>query len=256
MHVNIKMENHYKIENGIVRFNVFEQFPFLEAGFSTNQFGNLGFKNTTPKIRFQNRQTFFQQAGLQLENAVFQDQMHTNNIKIITSADMGKGIQFKKNALQNNDGMITSQKNIILTACSADCAPVYLFSPEKKVIALLHSGRTGTKKQIIKTALKKMKNEYQIDFSSVIAAIGPSICKNCYEINEQIEAEFESQFCYHEKEKIFLDIRAHLRQQLTEMGITQIHDSGICTYENECFFSYRREGKEHGTGIGYFCIKE
>jgi hypothetical protein len=250
------MENHYKIENGIVRFPVFEQYPFLQAGFSTNYIGNLGFKNTTPKIRFQNRQTFFQQTGLQLENAVFQDQMHTNNVRIITSADLGKGIQFKKDGLQNNDGMITAQKNIILTACSADCAPVYLFSPEKKVIALLHSGRTGTKKQIIRTALIKMKTEYEIDFSTVIAAIGPSICKNCYEINEQIEAEFKSQFCYHENGNIFLDIRAHLFQQLTEMGIKEIHDCGICSFEDERFFSYRREGKEHGTGIGFFVIKE
>ncbi len=98
-----------KIKNGILLFPVFEKYPYLEAGFSTNQFGNLGFKNSTPKQRFQSRNTFFQQAGLRIENAVFQDQMHTKNVKIITVSDKGKGIKFKKNALQNNDGMITNQ---------------------------------------------------------------------------------------------------------------------------------------------------
>ncbi len=121
---------------------------------------------------------------------------------------------------------------------------------------MLHSGRVGTQKQIIKTAIAKMKYELQVNPTSIISAIGPSICKNCYEINAKIEAEFDGKFCEHEKGKIYLDIRAHLFQQLSESGVSEIYDCGICSYEDEHFFSYRREGKKHGTGIGFFMLKE
>ena len=243
------------IDNGILKFSILDKFPQIKAGFFTTLFGNLGYTNNNHQSCFDNRLKAFQTANILLEDCIFQDQQHTDHIKIVSASQKGKGIFRKELALQNNDGMITSEKNIVLTVAAADCAPVYLIEPEKEIITLLHSGRKGTQLKITEKAINMMISLFGVEAENLIAIIGPSICKEHYQINEDIAIDFHGKFCEQYQDKIYLDITEHIINQLKNFGIKNIYNCEICTYENSSFFSYRREGKNHGTGLGYLTIK-
>jgi len=194
--------------------------------------------------------------NLNISKAVFQDQQHTNNVKIITQDHIGKGSKYKKNAIQNNDGMITNENNIILTVAAADCTPVYIIEPNRKIIALVHSGREGTRKKITTKAILMMQKYFKTKSKNLIVIIGPAICKNCYKINDQIAEQFEKRHCFSQKSHIFLDIKAHIIDELLKLKIKKIEEINLCTFEDKQFYSFRNEGILHGTGIGFMTIKK
>lgn len=246
--------NNYYFDGGILKFNIFNNFKEIKAGFSTSELGNPGYGNSTTASRLKSRKRVLDVDELSIYDAVFQDQQHTSQVRIVGDLNKRYGVKFKKNALQYNDGMVTDEKNVILTSWGADCTPVYLFDPIKKVIGLFHSGREGTRKSIAINAINLIVENYKSDPKDIIALLGPSVCSKCYQVNDKIVSKFSDKYVNRVDDKVYLDVKANINDQLLSVGVEQIVDIPICTFCDKRFFSYRREGKKHGTGMAYIVL--
>lgn len=186
------------------------------------------------------------------------DQTHTVNIRKATSEDRGKGIVRAKD-YQDVDGLITNTEGIVLAAYFADCVPVYFADPAVRAVGLCHSGWRGTAGRIGERMLVQMQEEFGSRPEDVWAAIGPSICGACYEVDEDVAHVFKRDFnstVVREKDngKYELDLWQANREILLEAGIRPEHleVTDICTCCNpELLFSHRASRGRRGN-LGAF----
>ena len=196
-----------------------------------------------------------QQLGISLENIVKSKQTHTDIVKIVTRENGGDGILHPIDENYAYDGLITNEKNLLLCTVEADCVPVYFYDPVKEVIAMVHSGWKGTVKKISEVAIKKMSDTFGCDPQNFFAAIGPHICKDCYEVGQDVFEEFRQSFDEQELGKIFtrknqekylLNLEQAVKITLVKNGVPvkNIFSTGVCTLHSQIegysFCSYRR----------------
>ena len=67
----------------------------------------------------------------------------------------------------------------------------FFYDPVEKAAALAHSGWRGTVGRIGAKMVQFLENEYGSKKENIIAAIGPSICRSCYEVSEDVADEFK-----------------------------------------------------------------
>ncbi len=190
----------------------------------------------------QNRQKIADDNGFLLENLVYMKQIHSNNVKIINNSFI--------NEIKECDGIITSKRKIPLMTMAADCAPVLIYDRDKKVISAIHSGREGTKKEIVLTALELFVKEYNSKVKNIVVAVGASIGQCCYEVSKEIVKEIDKKYIKQKESSFYLDIKSIIKDQLLQFGIKEenMQISPICTCCDKNYFSYRRDGK-----CGRFC---
>ena len=170
----------------------------------------------------------------------------------------------------NIDGLVTSEKNRILSLTFADCTPIYLFDKDKKIIGNIHSGWQGTVKKISQKVIEFMKQKYNCNPHNIICVIGPTIRKCHFEVQEDVKDIFYKKFKfmknieniikYNEKTKsYFIDTVEINKNLLLEEGILEenIVDSQICSYCNsDIIHSYRKDGKKEGRNTALICLKK
>ncbi len=173
------------------------------------------------------------------------------------------------------DGLITSQPGILLGIKIADCLPVLIVDPERRAIGAFHAGWRGTAQRIVEKGVGEMRKHFGSDPAKLLAAIGPGIGSCCYEIGDEVEHEFESQFAYWQElfEDVFDSWSLHARYpllflnqrapghgdpalsrhlSLVKANLRQLRDAGVaeanisnldlCTScRTDLFFSYRKE---------------
>lgn len=200
--------------------------------------------------------------GYGVENFVFTDQTHTANVRRVGKEDCGKGLVCPRDYAEV-DGLVTNEEGIVLSAFFADCVPLYFVDPVKRAIGLAHSGWRGTVQKIGKNTVKKMQEEFGSRREDIIAAIGPSICADCYEVSEDVAEAFLESFhgkvpFLHAKGngKYQLDLWEANRWVLLEAGLLEknISETDLCTCCNpELFFSHRASGGKRGN-MGAFLV--
>lgn len=167
------------------------------------------------------------------------------------------------------DGLLTNERNRILSLTFADCTPLYLFDKNKKVIGNIHSGWQGTVKQIAKSGVEFMKEKYSCNPEDIICVIGPTIRKCHFEVQKDVRDMFYNTFSYmeniddiieyNEKTKsYFIDTAEINKNLLLEEGVLEenIIDSKVCTFCNSnIIHSHRKEGKEAGRNTALICLK-
>lgn len=204
--------------------------------------------------------------ALRLDDKKIYRPSQTHNINIKKVLDEEPGIYGKE--FQDTDGLITNQKNKILSLTFADCICLYFYDPIKNVIGNIHSGWKGTYEMIAKEAVKKLKEEYKVDLKSLICAISPSIRNCCFEVTEDVKDMFYERFKnFKEIEdiikksenngKYYIDTvlinKIILRKE--GLSIKNIIDSGICTKCNwDKMHSYREEKEIAGRNTGLIAL--
>ncbi|CAM4187368.1 peptidoglycan editing factor PgeF [Campylobacter armoricus] len=163
-----------------------------------------------------------------IKKCVFLNQIHSN---IIT--------HYKKDFHFNADGIISDEKNVALCILSADCLPLLLYDDKKKTIAALHSGRKGCFENILKEAVLKMQESFNTQTKNLKLIISTGICAKNYEINGEILDYSKKNFAsfLHENK---LDLKALVKFQANNLGIKDIFDINLCTFDDKRFFSYRK----------------
>lgn len=192
--------------------------------------------------------------GIDTGNLVFSKQTHTNNVLCVTSKDKGTG--FTKPSFNDIDGLITNEKNVALVTQYADCTPLLFLDPVKKVIAASHSGWRGTVQQIGAVTVDKMVNNFGCDAKDILAVIGPSICKDCYEVDTPVYNEFKKLpidlsdvFTRKDSDHFMLNLKLANKKILLNAGILEEHIElcDICTAcNNEELYSHRKQGINRG----------
>jgi len=144
------------------------------------------------------------------------------------------------------DALVTDQSGVALFATYADCYPIVLWDPEKRVAGLVHAGWRGTRAGVAGAAITFMREEYGC--SHVRAGIGPGICGRCYEVGEEVAAQFDARFVKPSGDRFVLDLAAANQAQLEAAGAKAVYEIGICTKEHYLFPSHRRspDGKRFG----------
>jgi len=271
-HMNVK-------EAGEVTYLTYPAFEKLEGiihGFSTRLGGvsrgiyssmNLSFtRGDEEEAVKENYRRIAQAIGFRTDDIVTSDQTHTANVRKVTEADRGKGITVPRD-YQDVDGMVTNVPGLVLTTFYADCVPLYFADPVKRVIGLSHSGWRGTVAKIGKVTVEKMKEEYGCHPEDILAAIGPSICQDCYEVSEDVIEEFKTAFAGEYQERLYykkkngkyqLNLWETNRLIFLEAGIPEANISmpGICTCCNpEFLFSHRASHGKRGNLAAFLGLK-
>ena len=123
------------------------------------------------------------------------------------------------------DGLITNQQGVVLGIYVADCGAVYIVDPVRRVIALVHSGKKGTELGIAAHAIELMSQRFGSRPADLIVQLSPCIRPPHYEI----------------------DFAADIVRQCQELGVSQVHDSGVCTAcDLGSYYSYRAEKSRTG----------
>ena len=196
------------------------------------------------------------------ERIVCSDQTHTVNVRRVTEKDAGKGVVCPKD-YRDVDGLITDVPELILATFYADCVPLFFVDTEHRAIGLSHSGWKGTVGRMGEVTLKAMKEAFGTRPENVRAAIGPSICQDCYEVSMDVAQQFEEMFS-DASEKVLKPGKAPGKYQLDlwkankiillNAGILPEHleITDICTCCNsEYLFSHRASMGRRGN-LGAF----
>ncbi len=204
--------------------------------------------------------------GVEPNSLVFAAQTHTTNVRKVTAEDKGKGIVYPLD-YQDVDGLITNESGICLTTFYADCVPLFFIDPVHKAIGLSHSGWRGTVGKMGQETLRRMKEEYGTDAKDVIAAVGPSICQDCYEVSEDVIEKFKEAFdeiywgeLFYQKEnnKYQLNLWKANEIILLEAGVRKenIAVTNVCTNCNsDVLFSHRATKGERGSLAAFMALK-
>jgi YfiH family protein len=165
-----------------------------------------------------------------------------------------------------SDAVITNQTDVMIGVCVADCVPILLCDPDKRVIAAVHAGWQGTASKLVSKTVEGMKSEFGCDPKKIQATIGPSIGKCCYEVDTPVWQAFVKGGIdwdsYAEPGvvgKWQLDMAAANRELLIMAGVKAdaISVSGMCvSCHRELFFSYRRDKGETGRQMGFIMLKK
>ena len=266
-------------KNGVVWLT----FPQIEAqkgfrhGFSTRlggvSQGYLGSMNLstargdTPENVQENLRRLGECIGFEPKNLVLSHQTHTANVRTVTEADRGCGI-VKERPYQDVDGLITNVPGLMLMTFYADCVPLFFVDPVHRAVGLTHSGWRGTVQQIGRVTLERMREEYGTRPEDVIAAIGPSICQDCYEVSEDVIDEFRKVYAPEKQKEIFyrkengkyqLDLWKANRILLMNSGIRpeNMNISELCTCCNsELLFSHRASQGKRGNRAAFLGIQK
>lgn len=205
--------------------------------------------------------------GFDCRNLVFSDQTHTVNIRVVTEADRGKGFVSQKD-YTDIDGLVTNVPGLVLAAFYADCVPLFLVDPVHRAVGLSHSGWRGTAGKIGKRTVEIMGEQYGTRPENLRAAIGPSICQDCYEVSEDVTEQFKAAF----EEKYWKEIfyrKPDGKYQLNlwranelifrEAGLLpeQIITTDLCTCCNPgLLFSHRASKGKRGNMGAFLMLKE
>lgn len=203
-----------------------------------------------------NLQKIYQVMDIAPEQYYFMEQQHTDWVSIVDEVELGRRYNFGHRAV-GVDGLITSQHNFVLSSSEADCVPVLLYDPVKKVQANLHSGWKGTLAKISQMAIKNFQLAYQVDPANLIVGIGPHIRRESYEVQYDVADLFYGAF-YNYDEIIFQDDAGRITLDLEKAVVTSLVDAGVLeeniytvglnTFtEDKLLHSYRRDKDKAGS---------
>lgn len=236
--------------------------PFSSLNFDTRDGDNI--KNVEHNKTMAGRLFGFDASRLLTIN-----QVHGNDVLIIDKPVKDISGISKTSA----DAIITNQNGIAIGILTADCVPILLADPVKKLISVVHAGWRGTAKCIIQKTIEIMVNHFDSDKKAILAAIGPSIGQCCYKVEGVVAKEFgDNEFIIplsplvkvESKEdrgdfEWMLDLKRANLNQLLNAGIPEknISMEDICTScRNDLFFSYRADNKKTGRQLNFIMMRE
>lgn len=190
--------------------------------------------------------------GVGTSNIYVTKQVHGNGVELLR--DFPDRSQMLGSI--ENDACVTDLSSLVLTVLTADCLPILMVDPKRKVVAAVHAGWRSTVLGICRLTIEKMVDFFGSDPADIVAALGPAIGRCCYEVGLDVISSVKEAFPF--SERYFFDMRkGHANLDLAglnshilmESGVLErnIWSSGLCTScHPDLFYSYRRDGE--GTG--------
>jgi copper oxidase (laccase) domain-containing protein len=131
------------------------------------------------------------------------------------------------------DGLITNQRGVCLGIYVADCCAVYLADRVRAAIGLVHSGKKGTELSVVANAIKSMAEHFGSRPGDLVVQLSPCIRPPHYET----------------------DFAGEIVWQCRDLGVTAVHDCGVCTAcDLNRYYSYRAEKGRTGRMLAFFAM--
>ncbi len=200
--------------------------------------------------------------GLDYNSLAIVNHEHGTNILRLDASHGGKGLY--RMPFKPCDGFVTNDPGVTLVTIHADCSAVFLYDRELRAIGLAHAGWKGTLGRIGQKLAERMGAEFGSKPENLLAAIGPCICFDCFEVDHELGERFRSEFNSSwivkpgSVGKAYVDIRGALVIQLLDAGLSpkNISIMDLCTYENKALlFSYRRDSDNAGAMAAFMKLK-
>ena len=193
--------------------------------------------------------------ALEIEPAefVFSKQVHRDDIRVCTEKDR-QGLPPK--IPYEADGLITDVKGLPLMIFTADCTPILLHDPVRKVAGAVHAGWRGTVLDIAGKAVRKMQTVYGCDPKNICAAIGPCISKCCFETGSEVYEAVKAllgddaeKFALRKPDdKYMVDLKGINEYLLKKAGVGSIEVTDECTKcLHDKYWSHRATNGKRGT---------
>lgn len=227
---------------------------------------NLGIhRGDKPENVRRNYEILGRAVGFCPEELVFTRQVHADIVVCVDESNRGDGLE--REVTQDRDGLITNVPRVAVIAFSADCTPVLLLDPRKRVVAAVHSGWRGTAAGIVRRAVEQMRVRYGCDPENIRAAIGPCIGPCCFETHRDVpdamlaalgpEAEAAIAPSASNAGKYHVDLKRLNEIWLRRAGVRQIDVSADCTAcQPERFWSHRVVGNDRGSLAAIIMLTE
>lgn len=182
-----------------------------------------------------NRERLARDLGAVPDRVVWMEQLHTRNVTVVDGP--------VTRPIEATDGIVTTTRDLVLAVLTADCVPVLLSDDEAGVVAAVHAGRVGARVGIVPEALRVM-----VDLGARVerigAFLGPAASGERYEVPAAMQADVERHLpgsaCRTAKGTAGLDLRAGIRRQLLEAGVSAVDVDPRCTIGDPSLFSHRR----------------
>ena len=220
-----------------------------DGGFSSGEFAslNLAFHvgDEAATVR-RNRRALAQELGFDANKLVAAQQVHGARSTIVGAADAGRGALDWNSALPDTDAIITAQTDLPLLILVADCAPILLFEPQARVLALVHAGWRGALAGVASNAVAAMQS-LGAQTERIRAGIGPCLCARHLEVGPEVAALFEDKTVLEAHgAKYRLDLRSLIWKDLQSVGVSQIESLADCPGDDENLFSHRGQNGTAG----------
>lgn len=255
----------------VIKTPLLGQFKNIAFGFFTREGGisqsHSGFKSLNVALHngdiqkdvTENRRIICNSLNLNLDHLALVVQKHSNIVHSINQAYKIPPV---------GDALVTSVPNLILGIQTADCVPVLLTDPNKKIIAAAHAGWRGAVKGILENTVQEMIKQ-GADLTNIYGALGPCIWQQSYEVKDNFINEMQRYpnayekrfFISTEKQNSYLfDLSGYVTHRLIKMGIQHIDPSPFNTFSHpERFFSYRyktlNNSPFNGCQLSVICLK-
>lgn len=259
----------------------FYVFPHIEAtglvahGFTTRTGGistgpysglNTAFHVGDPVENVRaNRAQVCKALGINPEHLIAGKQVHGDGVEVVEKQDRGRGALSYDESLPDTDALVTGAPRVPLSSYYADCVPIFLLDPVRKVVALAHAGWKGTVLKIGQKTVKKMVGAFGTDPRDCLAGVGPSIGPCCYEVDERVMSPFQESFSDFQELAVAtsngkwrLNLWEANRRTLLDAGLKaeNIVTACMCTSCcNDGFFSYRAQGGMAGRMASLIMLK-
>lgn len=202
-----------------------------------------------PARVLENRRRLAAALGFDPARLVTSRQVHGDDVLIVDERFQPDG------PLAEADIQITDRPGWLLSLRFADCVPVLLYAPHRRVVAAVHAGWRGTARRAPARALEAMRDAYDVAPGEVLAGIGPSIGPCCYEVGPDVAAAFRefTGILGTGADRQTLDLWEANRQILLAAGVpaAQIELARLCTRcRSDLFFSHRAQGYPAGRFAG------
>lgn len=225
-------------ETGVKHFVTGRQSPIGGEAFTLSYSGCSDRETIT-----RNRELLATVMGIPTERLYFPSQVHETKIVHVTRAT-------SVTELQGTDALVTQELGYCISVMSADCVPILLYDRYHRAVAAVHSGWRGTVSRILEKTLHRMQSLFGSHGKDILACIGPSICRESYEVGAEVVDAVIQAFGNHHNlivptqgDKALFDLWEANTIQLLEFGVppSQIERAGLCTYKNnDAFFSARK----------------
>lgn len=190
--------------------------------------------------------------GLHDSILIHGEQKHTSNVGIVTDGVLADAADKFYYRFPATDALVCPFAGVTLGIMTADCAPIFLVDPVRRIIGLTHAGWRGTIARIVGETVRCM-HELGSSAEDLIAWIGPMAGGCCYEVGPDLVEDFRSKFPNCNITSVgnprCLDLVGINAYQLKEAGLrnNNILTSNLCTIHNsDHFFSYRADAGTTG----------
>ena len=257
--------------NGLDQFGAFMAFSLRGGGVSPRPFESLNFSaeegDSVENVK-QNFEIFGGRLGIDPRRIVTLRQVHGDKVVIID--DM-------PNRPPEADAIIVTAPGIYPAVKTADCVPILLIDPVRRISAAVHVGWRGAVLRIARKVLRTMNDKFKSNPDDLIAAVGPAIGKCCYEVDDNVlkplrenlpdaeqflhipvgpaslpATDSEQPSVSENSRKAFLDLSGITRFELISVGVPEsnIHPVDLCTScRPDLFFSHRRDSGRTGRHV-------